>query len=248
MTVRLAFAVAAFLEPDILIVDEVLAVGDAEFQKKAIGKMQDISSGEGRTVLFVSHNIASVKSICNRGMILENGLIQFSGEINECIESYLGYGTEALNKNSSLNLFKNHDVSVELISVHQDEKSVDEVIVEDGAVVVQTRLIFFTDKARDYHITFHLHDEVGNDLFSFGSYQHLTFVQGHNSTRCLFPVGFLQHGNYSLSVFLIFQKKVPIYIEKNTLFFTVINEQKEIGSYMGREPGSVRPKFNWSLE
>src|SRR5690606_18640437 len=73
MTVRLGFAVAAHLEPEILVVDEVLAVGDAEFQKKAIGKMQDLSTGEGRTVLFVSHNMASVKSLCTRGILLENG-------------------------------------------------------------------------------------------------------------------------------------------------------------------------------
>ncbi|MDA8650895.1 ABC transporter ATP-binding protein, partial [Flavobacteriaceae bacterium] len=79
MTVRLAFAVAAFLEPDILIVDEVLAVGDAEFQKKAIGKMQDISSGEGRTVLFVSHNMVIIKSICERAILLENGFVRNEG-------------------------------------------------------------------------------------------------------------------------------------------------------------------------
>lgn len=75
MRVRLGFAVAAFLEPEILIVDEVLAVGDAEFQKKAIGKMKDISAGGGRTVLFVSHNMASVKSLCTRAILLENGTV-----------------------------------------------------------------------------------------------------------------------------------------------------------------------------
>ncbi len=89
MTVRLAFAVAAFLEPDILIIDEVLAVGDAEFQKKAIGKMQDISKGEGRTVLFVSHNMAAVKQLCTRGIVLENGGIVFDGDINEAVSNYL---------------------------------------------------------------------------------------------------------------------------------------------------------------
>ena len=89
MTVRLAFAVAAFLEPDILIIDEVLAVGDAEFQKKAIGKMQEISSGGGRTVLFVSHNMAAVKSLCTRGMVLENGGIVFDGETDKAVEHYL---------------------------------------------------------------------------------------------------------------------------------------------------------------
>ena len=77
MTVRLAFAVAAHLEPEILVVDEVLAVGDAEFQEKAIGKMKEISSGGGRTVLFVSHNMASVKQLCSRGIVLENGSISF---------------------------------------------------------------------------------------------------------------------------------------------------------------------------
>ena len=89
MTVRLAFAVAAFLEPEILVIDEVLAAGDAEFQKKAIGKMKDISKGEGRTVLFVSHNMAAVKSLCTRGIVLENGKVVFEGGIDDAISTYL---------------------------------------------------------------------------------------------------------------------------------------------------------------
>lgn len=89
MTVRLGFAVAAFLEPEILVVDEVLAVGDAEFQKKAIGKMKDVSSTGGRTVLFVSHNMASIRALCNNGVVLDNGKINHIGEINGCIEKYM---------------------------------------------------------------------------------------------------------------------------------------------------------------
>ena len=89
MTVRLGFAVAAFLEPEILVVDEVLAVGDAEFQKKAIGKMQDVSRGEGRTVLFVSHNMAAVRSLCSRGVVLNQGEMVFDGETEEAIRFYL---------------------------------------------------------------------------------------------------------------------------------------------------------------
>lgn len=89
MTVRLAFAVAAFLEPEILVVDEVLAVGDAEFQKKAIGKMQDISREGGRTVLFVSHNMAAVQNLCTRGIVIKNGMISFQGDINESVQEYL---------------------------------------------------------------------------------------------------------------------------------------------------------------
>ncbi len=88
MYVRLAFAVAAHLESEILIVDEVLAVGDAEFQKKCLGKMGDISKGEGRTVLFVSHNMAAVKGLCQKGILLENGLIKSIGDINSVMNSY----------------------------------------------------------------------------------------------------------------------------------------------------------------
>ncbi len=89
MKVRLAFAVAAFLEPDILVVDEVLAVGDAEFQKKAIGKMQNISSQGGRTVLFVSHDMGAIQSLCSRLIVLKNGTVIFNGLTNEGIKNYL---------------------------------------------------------------------------------------------------------------------------------------------------------------
>lgn len=89
MMVRLGFAVAAHLDPEILVVDEVLAVGDAEFQKKAIGKMQDVSKGEGRTVLFVSHNMASIRALCKTGVLLEYGSVKYSGEINDVVDYYL---------------------------------------------------------------------------------------------------------------------------------------------------------------
>lgn len=88
MTVRLGFAVAAFLEPEILVVDEVLTVGDAEFQKKAIGKMQDVSHEGGRTVLFVSHNMAAVRSLCTRGVVLQNGCQVFDGTANDAVDYY----------------------------------------------------------------------------------------------------------------------------------------------------------------
>ena len=89
MMVRLGFAVAAHLDPEILVVDEVLAVGDAEFQKKAIGKMQDVSKGEGRTVLFVSHNMGSIKALCKHSILLENGKIKSIGETSHIISKYL---------------------------------------------------------------------------------------------------------------------------------------------------------------
>ena len=92
MKVRLGFAVAAHLDPEILVVDEVLAVGDAEFQKKAIGKMQDVSRGEGRTVLFVSHNMDSMLNLCKKGVLLENGRVVYQNDIRSTVAEYLGGG------------------------------------------------------------------------------------------------------------------------------------------------------------
>lgn len=89
MMVRLGFAVAAHLDPEILVVDEVLAVGDAEFQKKAIGKMQDVSRGEGRTVLFVSHNMGSIRNLCRSAIVMDNGQIIFNGKVDAAVNYYL---------------------------------------------------------------------------------------------------------------------------------------------------------------
>lgn len=97
MYVRLAFAVAAHLESEILIIDEVLAVGDSEFQKKCLGKMGDVSRGEGRTVLFVSHNLAAVQTLCNKGIMLENGLIKFQGHANKALDFYVSCGNNSSN-------------------------------------------------------------------------------------------------------------------------------------------------------
>ncbi|PWJ63060.1 MULTISPECIES: polysaccharide ABC transporter ATP-binding protein [unclassified Fibrobacter] len=99
MTVRLGFAIAAHLEPEILVVDEVLAVGDAEFQKKAIGKMQDVSKGEGRTVLFVSHNMGAVRNLCKTGIVLNQGQVAFTGSAEESIGYYI-------NKNAVAKVWK----------------------------------------------------------------------------------------------------------------------------------------------
>jgi lipopolysaccharide transport system ATP-binding protein len=102
MTVRLGFAVAAHLEPEILVVDEVLAVGDAEFQKKAIGKMQDVSHEQGRTVLFVSHNMASIQALCTKSMLLHNGKVSYQGETDDVIRKYLEENTALKEKSIAI--------------------------------------------------------------------------------------------------------------------------------------------------
>lgn len=121
MYVRLAFAVAAHLEPEILLVDEVLAVGDAEFQKKCLGKMKDVS-GQGRTVLFVSHNMASIKSLCNKSIMLENGFLAIKGNTQEVIDKYIN---ESIETNAEYYLGKSESTSdygyVEKISIENEE-------------------------------------------------------------------------------------------------------------------------------
>ena len=113
MTVRLGFAIAAHLEPEILVVDEVLAVGDAEFQKKAIGKMQDVSKGEGRTVLFVSHNMGAVKNLCKRGIVLNQGQVAFDGGVEEAVDFYS-------NQNISNKIWKKEIASLENLDSTKD--------------------------------------------------------------------------------------------------------------------------------
>ncbi len=119
MKVRLAFAVAAFLEPDILVVDEVLAVGDAEFQKKAIGKMKDISSQGGRTVLFVSHDMGAINSLCSRLIVLEKGEIGFDGDTAKGINYYLSSGITTKN-------LKIHENYIKAINVENHDSFVSE--------------------------------------------------------------------------------------------------------------------------
>ncbi len=126
MTVRLGFAVAAFLEPEILVVDEVLAVGDAEFQKKAIGKMQDVSKGEGRTVLFVSHNMAAVKALCNNGIVLKDGLIDYIGNINSSINHYLSINSLSSSNDAIINHLKwvKPNIKISNIEFNNTNKSI----------------------------------------------------------------------------------------------------------------------------
>jgi lipopolysaccharide transport system ATP-binding protein len=136
MKVRLAFAVAAFLDPEILIIDEVLAVGDAEFQKKAIGKMQDISIEGGRTVLFVSHNMAAVKSLCTRGIVLENGKVAYEGETNSVIEFYINQHNQLTYLNPVYKKIKKFKKGPKILQCElKDEKGVNKSFFSAGEII-----------------------------------------------------------------------------------------------------------------
>ena len=131
MTVRLGFAIAAHLEPEILVVDEVLAVGDAEFQKKAIGKMQDVSRGEGRTVLFVSHNMGAVKNLCKRGIVLDQGMVAFDGNVDEAVDFYTKSNSLKSTEKIVDNIeWKKSFINIETIKINGSEET--KTIIEEN--------------------------------------------------------------------------------------------------------------------
>ena len=178
MMVRLGFAIAAHLAPEILVVDEVLAVGDAEFQKKAIGKMQDVSKGEGRTVLFVSHNMAAVRSLCKKGIVMKNGSIDSIGDITSAIERYLKNNDDAENVNiiDSVKCLKS---TLHIESVEINETSKTHSIIRNGQEKLKVRITGTLDEALDYDLMLILKNEIGMPYATYapghyrGEIQHL---------------------------------------------------------------------------
>ncbi|QXP61675.1 polysaccharide ABC transporter ATP-binding protein [Olleya sp. HaHaR_3_96] len=159
MTVRLAFAVAAFLEPEILVIDEVLAVGDAEFQKKAIGKMQDISQGEGRTVLFVSHNMAAVKNLCTRGILLENGEIKTSGTIEAVLNEY-----QRISKSQGNYFVKESKKDFYIASVKIEDSN--NAFYSNQAIKITIRVGKNNEDIKNKFLLIRVLDNIGQVLFS----------------------------------------------------------------------------------
>ena len=172
MTVRLGFAVAAFLEPEILVVDEVLAVGDAEFQKKAIGKMQDVSKGEGRTVLFVSHNMAAVRSLCSKGVLLENGQIVYQGNTDDTINLYLN--KESLKESDNIKdriAWKKHTITIDDIEINNSVKSFSTIASNQKELNVKIKGYTQEDILVDTILTFKNMDEVPMASLAEGHYK-----------------------------------------------------------------------------
>ena len=246
MYVRLAFAVAAHLESEILIVDEVLAVGDAEFQKKCLGKMNDVSKGEGRTVLFVSHNMSAVKSLCNTGVLLENGLLTYSGNSDECINNYLKDGGEdGAGIKFFDNEFENEVFKLNSISAKNENRNIDDPITEKYPIEIITNIDFYQEG--QYNITYHLYNELGEAMFSFYDKDNSAKIEkGNNKLKCVIPADFFQSGNFSLAIFIVKDKREAIFVEKDIFRFSVVDAERELGVYMGREPGYIKPQFEWS--
>ncbi len=233
MTVRLAFAVAAHLEPEILVVDEVLAVGDAEFQKKAIGKMKDVSKGEGRTVLFVSHNMGSMQQLCRRGIILDKGQLAFDGTIAEAIGRYQ---SGKVRQNSYTAEEIHQEWKMQLLSA--------EVSSSDGAVYYPSSIITIKMRVRINEVP--RAQVLGFNIFS--SYGYPIARSDFNETSGVINIA---KGEYELVfeipeytfstggfriVFDVAEAGVKNYAFEGTeLSFDVVVDEKHVGNVLNEE-------------
>ncbi|MFC7356854.1 polysaccharide ABC transporter ATP-binding protein [Jejudonia soesokkakensis] len=256
MTVRLAFAVAAHLEPDILVVDEVLAVGDAEFQKKAIGKMQEISGGKGRTVLFVSHNMASVATLCTRGIVLQNGSISFNGDVNQAISSYLldERGTSHTNvlkyidnnipEKNGVKLLK-AIVSSDLVNTNQPIKIDDEIFMICEIEVNDTR--------RNINIGFQFLDSNGNVIFMSQTRKaqrpnNLKEKPGLVSFIGKIPKEMLNEGEFIVNIYVVEGTQDVLILVKDLLTFNVLPMARREGERLGKNAGIFKTNFPWEMK
>lgn len=252
MMVRLGFAVAAHLEPEILVVDEVLAVGDAEFQKKAIGKMQDVSSGEGRTVLFVSHNMTAVKNLCKSGILLENGYCKFSGKIQDVVNEYLSKKDNCVrqsewNRTSAPCMNGIKFLSAKLLNENDDLYAGDELDFEFVFESEDTHLSCFD-------ITFLIRDEMDNLLFEASTHFSKRIVdktsKGVYKAQCKIPADFMNEGIYRIGrIFFVKDGVTLLFYYDNVLTFELKRKESEDGfGYQGEKMGLVRPKVYWNME
>ena len=241
MYVRLAFAVAAHLESEILIVDEVLAVGDAEFQKKCLGKMGEVSSGQGRTVLFVSHNMAAVKTLCQQGIYLKNGMVAFSGTADAAINNYLSFFStqkkvefKDTDKSASTKDFQVH--SIELVS-SQDEANF--LITETFDIVLT-----FTNKAVEtpFHINLFFYSTDGALIFVTHS-EKKKRSKGSFTLTCKLPANLFNDETYVIELSAITLNVFLIEL-KDAMTIEGVEPPREAG-WLGKYPGHVRPKIEW---
>jgi len=246
MYVRLAFAVAAHLESEILIVDEVLAVGDAEFQKKCLGKMGEVSKGEGRTILFVSHNMASVKALCNSGILLENGLVKNSGSAEIVVRNYLGGNSDNLNyrKINSINY------GFELIDfrITNSSSGIDDPILRDKEIHFSFN---YNNQQNEFGLYFNIKikDEEGRYLITTVSDISETIIgPGRGSAQMVIPAGFFNEGQYFIDLMIIRKDEagyLAFFHEPDILSIQILPEKRDLGVWMGKEEGFIRHSFNW---
>ena len=254
MNVRLAFAVAAHLDPEILIIDEVLAVGDAEFQKKCLGKMQDVAS-EGRTVLFVSHNMSAVTRLCTRGVVLSQGGTSFEGDSIDAVTYYLAKHCHSSKEWTELDSSPGNDF-VRLRSariVGQGGRTIESCTVDDRVIVE-----ICYDVLRPSVLVPNFHFYTGDGTFAFVSHDHngewygRPKSPGRYVSRVEIPDNLLNCGWVTVGIAISSYRPVIVHChERDALAFQVTENMDEIqkrGGFSGNMPGAVRPLLEWQTE
>ena len=248
MYVRLAFAIAAHLEPEVLLVDEVLAVGDAKFQKKCLGKMGEVSR-HGRTVLFVSHNLVAVQSLCRRAIHLRDGKLIDQGPATTVVSQYLrDVHPPDGPREWSLPADAPGDGTLRVRSVNAtaaDDRSAG-LISMQSPIRIDTEFWILTPDAKA-HITYHLVNEHGIVVLTTGSPSERR-APGLYRASFVVPGSLLNSGAYSLR-FLIIQDGNRRTFEQDSLAsFLVVDSAERADAYLGREPGIVQPRLSWEVE
>ncbi|HEX8333815.1 MAG TPA: ABC transporter ATP-binding protein, partial [Segetibacter sp.] len=247
MKVRLAFAVAAHLEPDILIIDEVLAVGDAEFQRKCIGKMQELSDRTGRTVLFVSHNMSAVKKLCTRGIVLEDGQVVFDGTQIEAINYYQANLDNASNFDYSNDLDNapgNEFVKIANFSIQPVSGS---ILTITSGVDIQLLLYNFL-AATNIDLTIELRNSEEIVVFHTGYYISMNkdSKNGFYKINVEIPAHLLNAGLYFISVIVGENKRRALYKGRDLVSFEIIHDSKDSDAKI--LPGVISPLLDFKTE
>ena len=254
MYVRLAFAVAAHLEPEILIVDEVLAVGDAEFQKKCMGKMQDVSKG-GRTILFVSHNMQAISQLCTSAILIKNGRLALHSDISEVVGEYLL--SSASNKAEATWTFENAPGTniAKLCAVHALNERNEVCNSFDLSNPITLKAKFWIITKSKMTVSFHLYNHQGITAFAtanlhdpiWGSYE---YESGFYSCWCTIPGNLLNEGDYFVTIVLTRDNNATI-IEAalpEVISFNMRDAGTNRGGFNGNWLGVVRPLLPWAGE
>jgi lipopolysaccharide transport system ATP-binding protein len=260
MYVRLAFAVAAHLEPEILIIDEVLAVGDAQFQRKCLGKMEDVSKNEGRTVIFVSHSMPTISSLCNKSILLDQGMVNFIGNTSEGIMAYYSSGNSSpTNKDYTADKIKPGDRWVQLskasIQATQNNLSPEININEEVQLEIEYEVLDASE-IKVLFPNFHVYNAEGTCVFVTSPKEMEVVKMGSFRTICSIPANFLNQGTYFVSVAISsFENGINVHFyEQNALSFNIKDSIYNIptrpqlngeAAYINDIPGVVRPLLKW---
>lgn len=254
MYVRLAFSVAAHMEPDILIVDEVLAVGDAEFQKKCLGKMEEITETDGRTILFVSHNMSAIQQLCDRVLILEKGSVIFDGTTEDGVLAYLNSGA-AFEKEKSWDTQQapgDHVVKIQKIFSHTETGEISEIfdITKKIGITIEYEVL------EDTHVFTHglnVFNEEGVNIFNShdvtSSTRLLPRKKGLYTSTVWIPENLLAEGTISIGGALFNPAPFIIHAQtNNSLRINIVDYMRgdsARGTYTAGFPGAIRPLLLW---